>query len=71
MGWISMSERDLKRIGVLSEVRSGRRTVTASRRYGSQIYEQAVFRPSEAKTFVNTGRHVGTDPVKHPPNTEI
>ena len=29
MGWISMSERDLKRIEVLSEVVSGRRTVAA------------------------------------------
>ena len=27
MGWIPMSERDLKRIEVLSEVMSGRRTV--------------------------------------------
>jgi transposase len=30
MGWISMSERDLKRIEVLSDVRSGRRTVAAA-----------------------------------------
>ena len=30
MGWISMSERDLRRIEVLSEVRMGRRTVAAS-----------------------------------------
>jgi hypothetical protein len=30
MGWISMSERDLKRIEVLSEVRTGRRTVAAA-----------------------------------------
>jgi hypothetical protein len=29
-GWISMSERDLKRIEVLSEVRTGRRTVAAA-----------------------------------------
>ena len=29
MGWISMSERDLRRIEVLSEVRTGRRTVAA------------------------------------------
>src|ERR1700710_294851 len=30
MGWISMSERDLRRIEVLSEVRTGRRTVAAA-----------------------------------------
>ena len=30
MGWISMSERDLKRIEVLSEVRTGRRTVASA-----------------------------------------
>src|SRR5277367_5485933 len=30
MGWISMSERDLKRIEVLSDVRTGRRTVAAA-----------------------------------------
>lgn len=30
MGWISMSDRDLKRIEVLSEVRTGRRTVAAA-----------------------------------------
>src|ERR1700710_732334 len=30
MGWISMSERDLRRIEVLSEVRAGRRTVAAA-----------------------------------------
>jgi transposase len=30
MGWISMSERDLKRIQVLSDVRTGRRTVAAA-----------------------------------------
>lgn len=30
MGWISMSEHDLRRIEVLSEVRSGRRTVAAA-----------------------------------------
>jgi transposase len=30
MGWISMSERDLKRIEVLSQVRAGRRTVIAA-----------------------------------------
>jgi hypothetical protein len=30
MGWISMSEQDLKRVEVLSEVLSGRRTVTAA-----------------------------------------
>jgi transposase len=30
MGWISMSERDLKRIEVLSEVLAGRRTVAAA-----------------------------------------
>ena len=30
MGWISMSERDLKRIEVLNDVRAGRRTVAAA-----------------------------------------
>jgi transposase len=30
MGWISMSERDLKRIEVLTDVRAGRRTVAAA-----------------------------------------
>jgi hypothetical protein len=30
MGWISMSERDLNRIEVLSDVRSGRCTVAAA-----------------------------------------
>lgn len=30
MGWISMSERDLQRIEVLSDVRTGRRTVIAA-----------------------------------------
>lgn len=30
MGWIFMSERDLKRIEVLSDVRSGRCTVAAA-----------------------------------------
>jgi transposase len=30
MAWISMSERDLKRIEVLSDVRTGRRTVAAA-----------------------------------------
>ena len=30
MGWISMNERDLKRIEVLSDVRTGRRTVAAA-----------------------------------------
>lgn len=30
MGWISMSERDLKRIEVLNEVQSGGRTVAAA-----------------------------------------
>jgi hypothetical protein len=30
MGWISMSERDLKRIEVLSDIRTGRRTVAAA-----------------------------------------
>ena len=30
MAWISMRERDLKRILVLSDVRTGRRTVTAA-----------------------------------------
>ena len=30
MGWISMSERDLRRIEVLSDVRTGRLTVTAA-----------------------------------------
>ena len=30
MAWISMSERDLKRIEVLSDVRAGRRTVAAA-----------------------------------------
>lgn len=30
MGWISMSERDLRRIEALSEVRTGRRTVAAA-----------------------------------------
>ena len=30
MGWISMSERDLRRIEVLSDVRAGRRTVAAA-----------------------------------------
>ncbi len=30
MGWISMSERDLKRIEVLTEVLSGRRTVASA-----------------------------------------
>ncbi len=30
MGWIRMSERDLKRVEVLSEVQSGRRTVEAA-----------------------------------------
>jgi hypothetical protein len=30
MGWISMSERDLKRVEVLSEVLAGRRTVAAA-----------------------------------------
>jgi hypothetical protein len=30
MGWISMSERDLKRIEVLSDVRSGRRCTVAA-----------------------------------------
>jgi hypothetical protein len=30
MGWISMSERDLQRIEVLSEVLAGRRTVAAA-----------------------------------------
>jgi hypothetical protein len=30
MAWISMSERDLRRIEVLSDVRAGRRTVVAA-----------------------------------------
>ena len=30
MAWISMSERDLRRIEVLSDVRAGRRTVAAA-----------------------------------------
>lgn len=30
MGWVTMSERDLQRIGILSEVLAGRRTVTAA-----------------------------------------
>jgi transposase len=30
MGWVTMSERDLKRVEVLSEVQSGRRTVAAA-----------------------------------------
>jgi hypothetical protein len=30
MGWIRMSERDLKRVEMLSEVQSGRRTVAAA-----------------------------------------
>ena len=30
MGWVTMSERDLKRIGVLTEVLAGRRTVAAA-----------------------------------------
>jgi hypothetical protein len=32
MGWISMSERDLKRIEVLAEVLAGRRTVVSAAR---------------------------------------
>ena len=42
MGWISMSERDLKRIEVLSEVRTGRRTVTEA---------AAVLEVSERQTY--------------------
>src|SRR5277367_519583 len=42
MGWISMSERDLKRIEVLSEVRTGRRTVAAA---------AAVLAVSERQTY--------------------
>jgi len=42
MGWISMSERDLKRIEVLSEVRTGRRTVGAA---------AAVLAVSERQTY--------------------
>ena len=34
MGWISMSEHDLKRIEVLSEVLAGRRTVAAGASLG-------------------------------------
>ena len=30
MAWISMSERDLRQIEVLSDVRTGRRTVAAA-----------------------------------------
>ena len=30
MGWISMSERDLRRIAVLTEVLAGRRTVVSA-----------------------------------------
>jgi transposase len=30
MGWVTMSERDLKRIEVLTDVRAGRRTVAAA-----------------------------------------
>ena len=30
MAWISMSERDLRRIEVVSDVRAGRRTVAAA-----------------------------------------
>ena len=42
MGWISMSERDLRRIEVLSEVRTGRRTVAAA---------AAVLAVSERQTY--------------------
>src|ERR1700733_10186227 len=42
MGWISMSERDLKRIEVLSDVRTGRRTVAAA---------AAVLAVSERQTY--------------------
>jgi transposase len=42
MGWISMSERDLRRIEVLSDVRAGRRTVAAA---------AAVLAVSERQTY--------------------
>ena len=42
MGWLTMSERDLKRIEVLTEVMSGRRTVVSA---------AAVLAISERQTF--------------------